>query len=339
MSLLVLNEDELRQSITVTESIEAVEVAFVALAEDRVRIPGQFSLDLPHVKGHVSAKGTYLNNAPYYVIRVNSTFQDNPHINLSPKSELINVFDAATGYPVATMMDNGYLSILRAGAAGAISANYLANKKIERVAVIGSGNLAYIQLKALMAVRTFNNVSVWGRTPINVDTYARRIIEDHDLEVEIAPTVEAAVRQAEIVVTATASLHPLIRADWLKPGVHLIALGSDTPGKQELHIDVLKRADLIIVDDFEQCAAAGEIHHGLEAGVITRDSIRGELGDLVIGKIVGRTHTDQISVADLTGLGFQESAMATLALEKALFLGLGLRADTTTTLPQGWLAD
>ncbi|MBN1992817.1 MAG: ornithine cyclodeaminase family protein [Anaerolineae bacterium] len=324
--MLLLNEDELRQIITIPETLDAVEAAFAALAENRMNVPGDFTLNLPAVNGEVQVKGTYLDEAPYYVIKVGSNFRDNPSINLPAQSGLMVVFDAATGFPAAVLFDNGYVTSMRAGAAGALTAIYLANPQLDHVAVIGSGQQAYIQIKSLKTVR--NNiglVSVWGRTPVKVDTYARRIVEDHDLNVEIASSIEEAVRRADLIITATASEEPLIRAEWLKPGVHIIAVGSDRPNKQELHPKVLQRADVIIVDQYEQCAAVGEIHHGLAAGVISKDDVQGELGDLIIGKIPGRTHPEQITVADLTGLDTQDSTVATLALEKALFLGVGQR--------------
>ncbi len=323
MSLLLLNEDELRQIVTISEAIEAVENAFVALAENRVNAPANFTLDLPDIKGKVEVGGAYLSETPFYVVKVRSSFHDNPVADLPLQSGLTTVFDAATGFPIAILIDNGYLSLLRAGAAGALAAKYLANPTIDQVAVIGTGKQAYIQLKCLTAVRSIGRVLVWGRSPERLDSYARRMVEDHDLNIEIAPSPEAAVKQADLIITATASQSPLIKADWLKPGAHITAVGSNHPSKQELYIDVLQYADVIIVDKFSQCASAGEIHHALKAGLITKEHIRGELGDLIIGKIPGRTQPDQVTLADLTGLEAQDAAVATLALSKAIYLGLG----------------
>jgi len=153
MSLLLLNEDELRQVITLSEAIDVVEDAFAASAESRINIPGDFVLNLPQVNGEVDVNGTYLQEAPYYVIKIANNFQNNPAINLPTKSGLIAVFDAATGFPAAIMVDNGYLSHIRAGAAGALAVKYLANKKIDQVAILGAGSEAYIHLKSLMVVR------------------------------------------------------------------------------------------------------------------------------------------------------------------------------------------
>jgi ornithine cyclodeaminase len=162
-------------------------------------MPGHFTLDLPEVKSKVEVKGAYLSQTPYYVVRINSNFRHEQGLDLPPHSGLTAVFDAATGHPVAVMLDNGYITQLRAGAAGALAARYLANQTLDRVVVLGSGKQAYIQLKALMMVRSFGLVSVWGRSPMNVDSYARRLVEDHDLNIEIAPSLEAAVRQADLI--------------------------------------------------------------------------------------------------------------------------------------------
>jgi ornithine cyclodeaminase len=329
MRLIVLNEDELRQLVTIADTVDTVGAAFVALAENRMSVPGDFVMNLPDVKGRVAVKGAYLHETPYYVIKVGSKFLDNPTINLPSQSGLMAVFDAATGFPVAILLDNGYLSKMRAGAAGALAAEYLANKELTQVAVIGTGNQAYIQLKSLMHVRHIGLVRVWGRTPLNADSYARRMVEDHDLYIEIASTVEAAVRGADLIITATHSEQPLIKAEWLKPGVHITAVGSDAPHKQELEPAILQQADLIVTDSLQQCATAGEIYHALRAGLITPEKVQGELGDLIIGRIPDRTHPTQITVADLTGLDVLDATVATLALEKALYLGLGQRAESS----------
>lgn len=321
----LLLEDELRQAITIEEAIEAVKQAFVAVGEGRVNNPADFTLGLPATRGAIHVKGSYLENAPYYVVKIASTFLDNPSINLSARSEVTGVFDAATGFSAAIMVDQGYLTQLRSGATGAIATDYLANPEIKQVAVIGTGVQAYIHLKMLLSVRDVPSVSVWGRTPINVDTYARRLVDEHDIYIEIAPTIQEAVQDADVIITATASETPLIKAKWLKPGVHITAVGSNEMHKHELHLDVLNQAEVIIVDNMERGAMIGEIHHGLTEGVITPDDIQGELGDLVINRIEGRTRPDQISLVDLTGRSIQDSAIAVLALEKALFLGLGRR--------------
>jgi ornithine cyclodeaminase len=233
------------------------------------------------------------------------------------------------------LIDNGYISSIRAAAAGALAANYLANQHLQHVAVIGSGNQAYMQLKSLMQVRQVSTVSVWADSPVQADSYARKMIEDHDLDITIAPSIEQAVPAADLIIAATYSQKPLIRATWLKPGVHITAIGTTKqPMKRELYLDVLQRADVIVTDSDSQGKAAGEVHYGLKVGAIPPAKVQGNLGQLITGQIPGRTDPDQITLADLTGLDTQDTVVATLALEKALFLDLGQRvADGATTTP------
>jgi ornithine cyclodeaminase len=153
------------------------------------------------------------------------------------------------------------------------------------------------------------------------------MMEDHDLNIQIAPSLKAAIQQADLVITATASQRPFLKARWLKPGVHITAVGSNTATKQELYPDVLQRANVVIVDSLEQSAIQGEVYHALNSRALNQNDIQGELGSLIIGKIPGRIHKDQITVADLTGLDSQDTALATLAMEKALFFGLGQRVE------------
>lgn len=327
MSLLILGEDELRQSIDLLEAIESIENAFAALAKGQINRPASFQLALPNRQDRIEAKATYLEDAPYYVLKAVSEFPNNPTINLPARHEITTIFDAATGFPAAILTDSDYLTQVRTGAAGAIAAKYLANETIRQVAVIGSGKQAYIQLKMLMLVKQVEAVSIWGRSPAHLFDYAQRVLEEYNVALQIASSAEEAVRSADLVVTATASETPLIQAEWLKPGVHITAVGANAPNKQELHPDVFKRADVIVADKLTRCKEVGELLHAIRSGAITDEQIAGELGDLIIRKISGRTQTDQITVADLTGRNVQDSAIAILALEKALFLGLGHRLN------------
>lgn len=327
MSILLLNEDELRQLINLPEAVSAIEAAFAAAEEGRITIPGNFNLTLPDVHGSVDVKGAYLQETPYYVIKIDNRFSNNPAINLPSNSDLITVFDAATGFPAAVLLDNGYLANVRCGIVGALGTQRLANRPINKVAVIGVGRAAFTQLKVLLTIEPVAQVAVWGPTPLEVDAFARRVVEDHNVNVGLADAVKTAVTNADVIIIATDSRQPIVQADWLKPGAHITAAGNNHPQQQELHPDVLQRADIIVVDNYHQCLQAGEIHQALAADAITPADIRGELGSLIAGKIPGRQTPEQISLVYLSGLDWQDATIATLALEKALFLGVGQRME------------
>lgn len=132
------------------------------------------------------------------------------------------------------------------------------------------------------------------------------------------------------MVTCTPSRAPYLEADWVHPGLHLTCMGADLPEKHELLPEVLGKIDLLACDRKSQCFAMGELHHGLVAGVISKDDDIVELGELTSGKRTGRQNDSQITLCDLTGTGVQDTAIANLALKKAEELGLGTEIDMST---------
>ncbi|MGB4703785.1 MAG: ornithine cyclodeaminase family protein [Candidatus Saccharicenans sp.] len=309
---------EIKDKINLRDAIEAVERSFAAYSSGQAVLPGVINLDLPEFQGEVHVKGAFIRGDEYYVIKVASGFYRNPELGLPVGNGLMLVFRAQTGEPAAVLLDRGYLTEVRTAAAGAVAAKYLAKKSLGKVAVIGSGVQARFQLRALAVVRSFEKVSVWSRHRENVLRYVKEMAgEFSQVKFEGAVSAEDAVFGADLVITATPSRQPIVRAEWLKPGVHITAMGSDGPEKQELFPEVLARADRIFCDSVAQCRRLGELHHALEVGVISEDRVSGEIGELVLGLKPGRQKEEEITVADLTGLGVQDAAIASLFLRLA----------------------
>jgi ornithine cyclodeaminase len=329
MPTLILTEDEIRQAVSTTEAVDAVQAAFAALAHGRVRLPGVINLNLPSVhagdarQGECHVKGAYIEGALHFVIKVANSFYSNLALGLPVGSGLMLAFDAITGMLDAILLDNGYLTDLRTGAAGAVAVRHLAPARIRQAAFIGAGEQARFQFRAIATTRSIPSVQVWSRNQANAERFAREIVDDSDCDAFVATSVESAVRSSDLIVTVTPSMEPLVFADWVQPGATVIAVGSDTPEKQELDVHLLARADLVLADRLDQCAEFGEIHHALNAGLLTRGDIAGELGNVIVGRLPGRVHKDQIIVCDLTGVGVQDAAVASLVLEKARLNELG----------------
>jgi len=210
--------------------------------------------------------------------------------------------------------------------AGAVAAKHLARATVETVAVVGSGAQARYQIRSLTLVREPREVRVWGRN----QEKAAACIEDlsrptTDLRFVLASSVREAVKGADVVITVTAAREPLVQADWIARGALIIAVGSDGPDKQELAVEVLARADRIVADSLPQCLRLGEIHHAVEKGVIPKEKVTAELGQITAGLKPGRTSDDEIIVCDLTGVGVQDIAAASLVLQRALQDGKGER--------------
>lgn len=329
MSTFILSEEEIRQAISTAEAIDAIEASFAALAHGKVSLPGVINLTLPPIhtseapQGESHIKGAHISGALHFVVKVANSFPGNRDLHLPVNSGLMLAFDAITGNLDAILLDNGYLTDLRTGAAGAVAARYLAPSIIHRVAFIGTGTQARFQFRAIASARDISSASVWSRSPANADNFAREIVDDRGCDAQVSRTVEQAVRDSNLIITTTPSRQPLVSANWVQPGTTVIAVGSDTPDKQELDPNLLARADVIIADRLTQCAEFGEIHHALREGAVTLDDVAGELGDVVVGHIPGRSSDDQLIICDLTGVGVQDAAITSLVLEKARLSGLG----------------
>jgi ornithine cyclodeaminase len=295
--------------------IDAMAAAFDAYASGRAELPSVIHLDVPEARGEVHVKAGHLHGAARYAVKVVSGFSrpDPPTVD-----GLVLVFDASDGTLAALILDGGYLTDVRTGAAGGLAARHLAPEAVRTVAVLGTGAQARYQLDALACERSFERVRVWGRDAGRarscVEELGRRRLPASSIET--ADSVERAVAGADVILTCTASTEPLLRAEWVAPGMHVTAVGSDHPSKRELEPSVLARADIVIVDSRDQCSRLGELHHAVEAGVLAPDAAV-ELGDVAAGRHPGRTSVDQITVCDLTGVGVQDVAAAALVLERA----------------------
>ena len=328
---LILREPEIRDLLDPRACIAAMEQAFAAYSTGQAQLPSVIHLDVPESdvsqnRGEIHIKAGYLNGGPYYAVKIVSGFLDNPQLGLPANDGMIVLFDASTGVPAAFLLDNGFITDFRTGAAGAVSAKHLAREKIAAVAVIGSGAQARYQVEMLALQRSFGEVRVWGRDPHKAQACADDLAKHRAIPAcnfAVTESVREAVEGADVVVTVTASHEPLVRAVWLKPGSTVIAVGSDGPDKQELDVDVLARADKIVADSIPQCLRLGEIHHAVERGAIVKEKVYAELGEITAGLKPGRTSEDEIIVCDLTGVGVQDVAAASLVLERAKTEGRG----------------
>lgn len=308
----LITEEELRNLVTEAEALQAVETAFRALAEGRVVQPPPLGMELERHRGEVHVKGAYLEGEPVFAMKVASGFYDNGARGLPTGSGLVLVFDATTGFPLALLQDNGYLTEMRTGAAGALAARLLAPEGPIMATVVGAGSQARYQLRAIARVRELAAVRVWSPVPEELGRYAEEMEPALGVEVTPAPDLESALRGAHLVVTVTPSREPLVQASWLDPGVTVIAVGSDGPDKQELAVEVLGGAHKVVVDSRAQCTALGETHHAIGAGVLEPEAIHGELGEVLLGTRTAREGRETI-VVDLTGVGAQDAAMAGVA--------------------------
>jgi ornithine cyclodeaminase len=324
VGITILNEKEIRECVQMEESaIEAVADGFTKLSDGEATLPPIMRIDIPENHGEVDIKTAYIHGLDSFAIKIASGFHDNRLLGLPSGSGMMVLISSETGRPLAVLLDNGYLTDVRTGIAGAIAAKYLARKGIETAGVIGSGMQARFQVRALKYVRDFQRLFVYGIVPDEVEQYAREIALELGIEVIQAKDPETVVRESEVVVTTTPSQEPYLKAEWLHPGLHITCMGSDAEHKQELFPEVFKQADIVVCDRKSQTFRLGELHHAEAQGMIESEEVS-EMGELTSGRIPGRQSDDQITICDLTGVGVQDTQIARLAYQEAVRKGLGL---------------
>lgn len=308
-----IHEAALRAVITPRVAVEAMRDAFRADGEGRAHVPAVLNLDVAAHRGEFHVKTAYIEGVAHVAVKIASGFYDNVSKGLPSGSGLMAVFDATTGMPAALLLDNGFLTDIRTGAAGAIAADVLAPASIRTIGVLGSGVQARYQVQCVRCVRDVREIVAWSPTRARLEAYCADMRAD-GFDVRAAASPREVCVEADLLITATPSREPLVQGEWLRPGQHVTAIGSDSPGKQELDASCLARAGLLVVDRLTQCASFGELRHALDAGLFRGDRVHAELGEVVAGVKPGRTSREQITIADLTGVGFQDTAIASTAI-------------------------
>ena len=328
MKVTVLTESDLRKCVTLDhEVVEAIGEAFTWLAQGKAYMPPIMHIPVPENNGDFDFKSAHARGVESLAVKLGAGFFDNRKIGLPNSTAMVVLLNAKTGFARAVLLDNGYLTDVRTGAAGAVAAKHLARQHVDTVGVIGAGAQGRYQMLGLRQVRNFKRLMVYDLEETQVQRYIQEMSAQLDVQIVPALDVRTVFESSDIIVTTTPSRTPYVKAAWLRPGMHITCMGSDLPEKQELEPDVLAKADVLVCDRKTQCFKMGELHHGLDAGVISEGSEIIELGEVTSGRAMGRQNDDQITICDLTGTGVQDTAISLLAYKKATEMGLGIQVD------------
>jgi alanine dehydrogenase len=262
----------------------------------------------------------YLEEEDITGVKIVNVHPGNPALGLPTVMALIVLISPQTGAPIA-IMDGTYLTDIRTGAAGGISAKYLARKDSKVIGMVGAGNQARTQLEALSEVFEPELVKVTSRTKESCEQFIREAADIISCEIRYQETIEN-VCDCDILVTTTPTRKPIVKAQWIKEGTHINAIGADAVGKEELDPELIIRSK-IVVDDIVQALHSGEVNVPLSKHYISENDIHAQLGEVIVGLKPGRTSEEEITIFDSTGLAIQDVASAHLVYQRALSKGLG----------------
>lgn len=317
MGLMVLSQREVRQCIDMEQAIKVMENAFTEYYRGQAVLPLRTSVRIEKENASTLTMPAYLSQQNSLGLKVVSIFPNNVAINKPIINGVLLLLNELTGEALA-IMEAGYLTALRTGAVSGLATQLLASEDASHVAIIGSGVQALTQLEAMACVRPIKEVSVWSRDFENCRAFAQKVQAQYD--VDCHQNISDAVKNADIICTATPSEIPLISIKDLKERVHVNAVGSHAPGMNEVHNDVIAKAT-VVVDQVEAAMAeAGEIISALKANCIRKEDLI-ELGLLAIKGPLQNMRN--ITVFKSVGLAIQDISIAHEVYLNALKKGLG----------------
>jgi ornithine cyclodeaminase len=313
--LRIVPLEAFRDKIPMAVAVAAVERGFRALALGEATLPDPMVVELSDLAAEVHVKGAHLKGGRHIVLKVATGFYKNRDRGLPSGDGLFLLLNAETGTPDFLLAEHGYLTDLRTAAAIGLTLKYLAPKGAREALLVGAGAVGRLAARAIVAELPIEKLTIWNRTPDRAAALARELGGGGMVETHVAEALEPAVRRHRVIVTATASTTPVIKAAWVAKGTHITSAGTGSPEKIELEPALLLKADKLIADRVSQTARYGNLHHAIAAGVLSADRVYGEIGDLAAGRLAGRQDPDEITVADLTGVGVQDAAIAATVVE------------------------
>ena len=315
----MLTDSEVKKLLSLSEVVEAVELAFKKKGLGRVQMPAKIYLYYRKHDGDLRTMPAFLEDLGISAVKIVNVHPKNPvEYDLPTVMAVITLIEPSTGAPIA-IMGGTTITDMRTGAAGAVAAKYLARKDSRIMGLVGAGAQARTQLLALLEIFDFDEIRVWSRTEESKKRFIAEIQEGLSSRIQVIPveSIGEAVKKADVVVTTTPSRKPLVTNDMVSAGMHISCIGADAVGKEELDPEILKRAK-IVVDDWAQASHSGEINVPLSNRVISKENIWGEIGKIVAGLKSGRQGRDEITVFASTGLAVQDAVTAEIAYRKAL---------------------
>ena len=324
--MLVISEEQVRGLLDLEELISALEQAHVQFSAGKAVMPVRLVVPLPEIGGRITSMPAFLSEADALGVKIISYFRDNPGRGLPPILATLSLYSPETGKLLA-LMDGTFLTAVRTACASAMATKALARAETPVLGVLGAGVQARAHIRALSRVRAIHRVLVWSPSGVSAIYVKEELEEEVGCEIRPQESVEAVVREADILATVTAAAEPVLKAEWLKPGAHVNAVGSHRPDARELGSDTVERA-VVVVDSRDAVhSECGDILLAMEEGAITPDHIRAEIGEVLAGAKPGRASDHEVTLYKSVGIAVQDVAAAALVYQRALERGVGTEVE------------
>lgn len=328
--MLILNLADVRKALPMKEAIEAMKQAFASLSDRKADAPMRTRLTIPAHDALSLVMPAYVQtqNGEALAVKIVSLFPHNPSRGLAYIQAAVLVFDPESGRALA-LLEGSSLTAIRTGAASGAAIDLLARKDSKVAAIFGAGAQGRTQLEAACAARKIQTAYVFDLTPDKARAFANEMAGTHSIpkDVRVAKTAREACKNADIICTATTSKTPVFEDQDIKPGTHISAVGAYTPEMQEIPAETVLRAKVIVDSRAASLEEAGDIIQPLLGGLFDESHIHAELGEIVLGRKVGRQSDGEITFFKSVGVAVQDAVAAQIAIENAQKMKIGTEVD------------
>jgi ornithine cyclodeaminase/alanine dehydrogenase-like protein (mu-crystallin family) len=332
MDVLVIGHADVRRLLPMAACVEVMERAFRSRAAGHTVLPLRTALRLPDRRGLLGLMPAQVEGEAIagggsaMGIKVVSVFPENAATRYESHQGAVLLFETANGC-LQAIVDAAEITTIRTAAASALATRVLARPDAGDLALLGTGTQAESHLEAMQVVRTLRRVRVWGRTPAKVSDFVRRHSERLGIAIEPVASARDAVQGADLICTTTAARTPVLLGEWLAPGAHVNAVGACFPASRELDTEAVRRSRLFVDCRESALHEAGDFLIPKQEGALDDSHILGELNDVLVGNVRGRTSPADITLFKSLGIGVEDVAAVHYLYEQAKRQGAGARVD------------
>ena len=319
----IIDGQTVRACLSIERCIPLMQQAMIAIYHEQTILPQRLAIPLFSQGDAMMAMPGAMTTPSIAGVKTLTLYPGNPAQSLPAIQGLITLFDLHTGTPVA-LVDAASITAIRTAAASAAATQVLANEEAQSLALIGTGIQAETHLQAMLAIRPITQISVWGRSTEKAEAFVARVKTalDPAIKIQAEQSIESAVSSADIICTLTGSHEPIIKGAWLKPGAHITLVGAHSPDAREVDAETLKRARLFVEVKSAALKEAGDILIPLQAQHINESHILGEIAQVMMGDLPGRTSPEDITAYKSLGNAAQDLVAANAALVQAREQGM-----------------
>ena len=324
--MLILSEKEVQSLIAIDELIVALKKAHIQYSAGKAVMPVRLVVALPQIGGRITSMPGFLDEDKALGMKVVTYFQDNPQRELPAILATVMLFSSETGKMIAAM-DGTYITTIRTACASAMATQALANPETAVLGILGAGVQARAHIQALSRVRKLKKIKIFSPSGKTALTIKNEMEQSAGVGIEVAKNAEDTVRESDLLVTVTTAQDPIVKAEWLKPGVHINAVGSHRPDVREIDGATMARSKIVVDSRAAIMGECGDILLAIKENTITETNLHAEIGEVLAGTKPGRSTSNEITLYKSVGIAIQDVAAAQLVYHKALERKVGTHVE------------